>query len=118
MDMRRKVIFLAALVVGAAGLAHPAHAQNVTCTQAGSRVICSNGQTFFQSGNITLDNQGHVWTNLGNQTLGSQGDLYTRNGNQVFDNRGNAWDIIGNQQVGPSGTKKCAEVGGQVFCGR
>lgn len=98
-------------------LVGPARAQNVTCNQVGKHVSCSNGQTFFRSGNITLDNQGHVWTNLGNQTLGSQGDLYTRQGNQVFDNRGNSYNIIGKQQVGPSGNK-CVQIGTQVFCGR
>ena len=115
--MNRMAVVVLALAGVLAAFVPPAHAQNVTCTQAGTRTVCSNGQTFFQQGNQTFDTQGHVWTNLGNQTLGSQGDLYTRNGNQVFDNRGNAWDVINGQQVGPDG-KKCAQVGTQVFCGR
>ena len=114
--MNRTVLVVFALLLLAAFIPQ-AHAQNITCNQAGGQVFCSNGQTFFRSGNITLDNQGHVWNNIGNQTIGSQGDLYTRNKNQVFDNKGNSWDVIGNQQVGPSGTK-CAPIGNQVFCGR
>ena len=114
--MNRTVLVVFALLLLAAFIP-PVHAQNITCNQAGSQVFCSNGQTFLRSGNITLDNQGHVWNNIGNQTIGSQGDLYTGNRNQVFDNRGNSWSIIGNQQVGPSGTK-CSPIGDQVFCAK
>jgi flagellar basal body rod protein FlgG len=116
--MNRTTVVVLALAGVLAAFVRPVSAQNVTCTQAGDhRVICSNGQTFFQSGNMTYDTQGHVYTNLGNQTLDGQGDLYTRNGNQVFDNHGNAWDTVNGQQVGPDG-RRCAQVGTQVFCGR
>jgi hypothetical protein len=115
--MNRQTLVLIVLAPALALAPWSARAQNITCVRAGDRTICSNGQTFFQSGNMTLDTQGHVWTNLGTQTIGSHGELYTQHGPQVFDNRGNAWTVIGNQQVGPSGTK-CAPVGTQVFCGR
>jgi hypothetical protein len=117
LTMNRLAPVLIALALVLALAPRVARAQNITCTRTGDQTICSNGQTFFHAGNMTLDTQGHVWTNLGTQTIGSQGDLYTQHGPQVFDNRGNAWTVIGNQQVGPSGSK-CAPVGTQVFCGR
>ncbi len=115
--MGRTIAVAAGVAMAVLALVQPAVAQNVTCNKVGSQTYCSNGQTFFQSGNVTIDNQGHVWNNFGNQTLGSQGDLYTRQGNQTFDNRGNSWNVIGNQQVGPSGNK-CVQIGSQVYCSK
>ena len=82
MSRTAAVVLALAVVVGASVL--PAHAQNVTCTQSGTRTVCSNGQTFFQSGNQTFDTEGHVWTNLGNQQVGPSGNKCAQVGTQVF----------------------------------
>lgn len=90
-------------------------AAQVSCQQIGTKMFCSNGQTFIRFGTQTFDNRGTSMQQSGNQTFGSQGDTYPRFGNQTVDNLGNLWMQFGNQTIGSTG-RTCQRIGNLLFC--
>ncbi len=64
-------------------LPEPVAAQ-VSCSQIGNQVFCSNGQSCTGIGNQTFDSRGNSWNQIGNQTFGSNGTSCTTIGTQMF----------------------------------
>jgi len=102
----RRRLALTALVVAvtlgpaAVALADP------SCARSGAFTTCSDGTTYFTTGNQTQDSNGRVWTHHGDVSISNDGQVIRRLPGQSYNPEPLAWPPFGQGPLPTVGQKE------------